>query len=139
MARVGGGGGGGSVLSSTASCSRPGRKIVNRRFLIEDSAVDKLGEGRAPPGIKCPRHHNDMTTRINTIPDRPLTGLPRSAPSTTRDGGGKYATGTRQDDNIPSKIRGRSNITIGTWNVRTLHAVGKMEEREHEMEHTRFK
>ena len=78
-------------------------------------------------------HHNDMTTRMNTIPDRPLTGLPRSAPSTTRGGGGKYATGTRQD-NLPSKIRARNNITIGTWNVRTLHAVGKMEELEHEME-----
>ena len=74
-----------------------------------------------------------MTTRINTIPDRPLTGLPRSAPSTTRDGGEKYATGTRQD-NIPSKIRGRSNITIETWNVRTLHAVGKLEELEHAIE-----
>ena len=78
-------------------------------------------------------HHNDMTTRINTIPDRPLAGLPRSAPPTTRDGGEKYATGTRQD-NIPSKINGRSHITIGTWNVRTLHAVGRMEELEHEME-----
>ena len=74
-----------------------------------------------------------MTTIINTIPDRPLTGLQRSAPSTTRDGGEKYATGTRQD-NIPSKIRGRSNITIGTWNVRTLHAVGTFEELEHAME-----
>ena len=30
--------------------------IVNRRFLIEDSAVDKLGEGRAPPGVKCQIH-----------------------------------------------------------------------------------
>ncbi len=78
-------------------------------------------------------HHNDMTTRINTIPDRPQTGLVRTAPSTTKDGGGKYATGTRQD-NIPSKIRGRSNITIETWTVRTLHAVGKLEELEHEME-----
>ena len=66
---------------------------------------------------------------MNTIPDR----LPRSAPSNTMDGGEKYATGTRQDS-TPSKIRGRSNITIGTWNVRTLHAVGKMEELEHEME-----
>ena len=74
-----------------------------------------------------------MTTRINTIRDRPLIGLPRSANSTTRDEGEKYATGTRQD-NIPSKIRGRSNITIETWNVRPLHAVGKMEELEHEME-----
>ena len=78
-------------------------------------------------------HHNDMTTIMNTIPDRPLTGLPRSAPSTTRDGGEQYATGTRQD-NLPSKIRARNNITIGTWNVRTVHAVGKMEELEHEME-----
>ena len=73
--------------------------------------------------------HNDMTTRINTIPDRPQTGLPRTAPSTTRDGGEKYATGTRHDS-IPSKIRAilplPSNNTIETWNVRTLQAVGKM-------------
>ena len=43
-------------------------------------------------------HHNDMVTSINTIPDRPLTGLPRSAPSTTRDGGEKvcYWHATRQ-------------------------------------------
>ena len=59
--------------------------------------------------------------------------LARTAPSTTRDEGGKYATGTHPD-NVSSKIRGESNITIGKWNVRTLHAVGKMEELEHEME-----
>ena len=56
-----------------------------------------------------------------------------SAPSTTRYGVEKYVTGTRQV-NIPSKIKGRSNNTIGTWNIRTLHAVGTMEELEHEME-----
>ena len=37
-------------------------------------------------------------------------------------------------DKTPNKIRVRNNITIGTWNVRTLHAVGKMEALEHEME-----
>ena len=26
------------------------------------------------------------------------------------------------------KIRGRENITIGTWNVRTLNATGKVKE-----------
>ena len=77
--------------------------------------------------------HNDMTTRMNTIRDRLQTVLLRTAPSTTREGSGNYATSTRQD-NLPSKIRARNNITIGTWNVRTLHAVGKMEELEHDME-----
>ena len=56
-------------------------------------------------------HYNDMTTRINTIPDRPLTGLPRYAPSTTRDEGEKYATGTRQD-NIPSKSREEATLPL---------------------------
>ena len=120
------------MLSSTASCSRPWRTIGNRRFLIEDFGCRLAWKGRGSAKREMPKiHHNDMTTRMNTIPDRPLTGLPRSAPSTTRDGGKKYATGTRQE-NLPNKIRARNNITIGTWNVRTLHAVGKIEELEHE-------
>ena len=31
------------------------------------------------------------------------------------------------------KIRGRENITIGTWNVRTLNATGKVKELTYEM------
>ena len=34
-----------------------------------------------------------------------------------------------------SKIRGRDNVTIGTWNTRTLRPAGKLQELTHEMEH----
>ena len=44
----------------------------------------------------------------------------------------KYATGAS------STIRGRDNITIGTWNTRTLRAVGKRQELTHEMNRYRW-
>jgi len=50
-----------------------------------------------------------------------------------QDGGDKYATGATKN-----KIRGRENICIGTWNVRTLHAEGKVEELTHEMARYRW-
>ncbi|MEW8546459.1 MAG: hypothetical protein AB2693_23320 [Candidatus Thiodiazotropha sp.] len=45
------------------------------------------------------------------------------------DVGEKYATGV---PNI-KKIRGRENISIRTWNVRTLRPAGKLKELTHEM------
>ena len=45
-----------------------------------------------------------------------------------QDGGDKYVTGKTKP-----KLRGRQNITIGTWNVRTLRPDGKLEELTHEM------
>ena len=36
------------------------------------------------------------------------------------------------------KIRGRNDITISTWNVRTLRAAGKLKELTHEMERYRW-
>ena len=36
------------------------------------------------------------------------------------------------------KIRGRDNITIGTWNTRTLRAAGKLQELTHEMDRYRW-
>ena len=48
------------------------------------------------------------------------------------DGGVKYATG------VSSKIRGRDNITIGTWNTRTTRAAGKLHELTHEMDRYRW-
>ena len=44
-----------------------------------------------------------------------------------RDVGDKYATG------VPKikKIRGRENISLGTWNVRTLRPAGKLEQLTH--------
>ena len=47
-------------------------------------------------------------------------------------GGVKYAT------DASSKIRGRDNITIGTWNTRTLRALGKLQELTHEMRWKNF-
>ena len=52
-------------------------------------------------------------------------------PPYTRHGGVKYVTGA------PSKIRGR-DITIGTWNTRTLRAAGKLQELTHEMDRYRW-
>ena len=45
------------------------------------------------------------------------------------DVGDKYATG------VPKikKIRGRENIAVGTWNVRTLRPAGKLEQLTHAM------
>ena len=64
-----------------------------------------------------------MTTDNHTILDRSPPGSTRIAPSAVHyDGGVKCATGAS------SKIRGRDNITIGTWNTRTLKAAGKLQE-----------
>ena len=49
-----------------------------------------------------------------------------------QDGGVKYVTGA------PSKIRERDNITIGTWNTRTLRTAGKLRELTHEMDRYRW-
>ena len=46
-----------------------------------------------------------------------------------RDVGDKYATG------VPKikKIRGRENISVGTWTMRTLRPAGKLEQLTHAM------
>ena len=63
-----------------------------------------------------------------TISDRSPAGLTSIMPSAVHQGGGvKRATGAS------SKIRGRDNTTIGTWNTRTLRAAGKLQELTHEM------
>ena len=72
-----------------------------------------------------------MTTHNHTVPDRSPPASTRTAPSTVhQDGGVKYATGAS------SKIRGR-DITIGTWNTRTLRAAGKLQELTHKMDRYR--
>ena len=70
-----------------------------------------------------------MTDTCNhTIPDRTPPRLTRTGPSAVhQDRGVKCATGAS------SKIRGRDNITIVTWNTRTLRPAGKLQERTHEM------
>ena len=74
-----------------------------------------------------------MKTHNHTIPDRSSPGSTRTAPSAVhQDGGVKYATGASQ------KIRGSDNITIGTWNTRTLRPAGKLQELTHEMDRYRW-
>ena len=69
-------------------------------------------------------------TKNNLIPDRSQPGITMTAPTVRhRDVGDKYATG------VPKikKIRGRENVAVGTWNVRTLRPDGKLEELTHAM------
>ena len=74
-----------------------------------------------------------MTTHNHITPDRSPPGPTRTAPSAVhQDESVKCATGAS------SKIRGRDNITIGTWNTRTLRAAGKLQELTHEMDSYRW-
>ena len=68
--------------------------------------------------VPFPVSQHDMTTNNQTIPDRSPSELTRTVPSAVhQDGSVKHATCA------PSKIFGRDNITIGTWNTRTIRAV----------------
>ena len=73
-------------------------------------------------------YHIKMTTTTQSISARssPYT---RTTPSVAghQDGGEKYAT------DGPKSLRARNNNTIGTWNVRSLRAAGKVEDLTHEM------
>ena len=70
-----------------------------------------------------------MKTSNHTILDQSLPGLRRTRPSAIhQDGGVKHATGAS------SKIFGGDNITIGTWNTRTLEAARKHQELTHKMD-----
>ena len=81
------------------------------------------GEGWVSSDCTLPKTHHPMTTHNHTTPDRSPSGSTRTAPSAVhQDGGVKYATGAS------SKIWGRDNTTIGTWNKRTLKAAGKLQE-----------
>ena len=75
-----------------------------------------------------------MKTNLNHIPDRSQPGSTITAPPAVhQDGDVKYATSAPTNN-----IRGRNDITIGTWNVRTLRAAGKLKELTHEMERYRW-
>ena len=73
-------------------------------------------------------HHMKMTTTSQSIPARSSSGT-RTTPFVAgyQDGGEKYAT------DGPKSLRARNNITVGTWNVRSLRAAGKVDELTHEM------
>ena len=60
------------------------------------------------------------------IPDRSRPGTTTAFPVGHQGGNDKCATG--------AKLRGRKDITIATWTVRTLRAAGKVEEFLHEMD-----
>ena len=86
------------------------------------------GERWAPPGCTLPKIRYAITKHNHTIPDRSPHRSTRTMPSAVhKDGSVKCATGASL------KIRGRNNITIGTWNTRTLKAAGKLQELTHEM------
>ena len=64
------------------------------------------------------------------IQDRSQPGLTMTVPTACHLGvGDKYAF---EGTNV-KKIRGRENISLGTWNVRTLRPAGKLQELTHEM------
>ena len=71
-------------------------------------------------------HHTKMTITTQSIPVRSSPGT-RTAPSVAghQDGGEKYAT------DGPKSLRARNDTTIGTWNVRSLRAAGKVDELAH--------
>ena len=74
-----------------------------------------------------------MKINNHTIPDRSPSRTTRTTPSIIhQDRGVKYATGAS------SKICGRDNITIGTWNTRTLRAARKLQELKHKMDRYRW-
>lgn len=50
-------------------------------------------------------------------------------------GGDKFATGTRI---TPTHSLPKNNTVIGTWNVRTLYACGKVKELTHELDRYRW-
>ena len=78
-------------------------------------------------------HHMKITTATQFIPARSSPGT-RTTPSVAghRDGGEKYAT------DGPKSSRATNNITLGTWNVRSLREAGKVEELTHEMKRYRW-
>ena len=105
------------------------RRLVTYIAALKNDAE----EGWAPSGCTLSKTHHEMSTHNHTIPGRSPPGSTRTAPSAVhQDGGVKYATGAS------SKIRVRDNITIGTWNTRTLKAAGKLQELTHEMDRYRW-
>ena len=86
-------------MNSTATCATWREMGSVRLYLTYDSPYDE---------IKQPYHTGSVATRVK-----------RTVPSAVHQHGGiKYATGAS------SKIRERDNITIGTWNTRTLRLQG---------------
>ena len=94
----------------------------------------QLGEGWAPPGFSAldtqDEKDNHRVHHTGSVVAR--ISKDRACHRTHQGEGVKWAT----DDN--NKLRTRSNISIGTWNVRTLRPPGKLEELTHEMRRYRW-
>ena len=102
-------------------------------FKTKTSHLDgghRLWSGRESDGLRhatLPKtHHMKMTTITQSIPAR-SSPRKRTAPSVAshQDESEKYAT------DEPKPLRARNNITIGTWNVKSQRAAGKVEEPTH--------
>ena len=77
-----------------------------------------------------PRHTMKMKTKNTLIPNWSQPGITMTAPTVRHgDVGDKYATGVLKI----KKIRGRENIAVGTWNMRTLRPAGNLEQLTHAM------
>ena len=94
-------------------------------------SINKLQRDGLRQAEFCPCYIMDTRPNETKIPDRWQPGLTMTAPTASHWGvGDKYATG-----GIKVKtIRGKENISTGTWNVRTLRPAGKLEELTHEMD-----
>ena len=97
---------------STAMCDQ-GEQYSNRGFQLRQSEL-------------CPRYI--MNGQPQFIPDRSQPGLTMTAPTFRQwDVGDKYATIVAKI----KKLRARKNISVETWNVRTLRPARKLEELTH--------
>ena len=67
-------------------------------------------------------------TNNTLIPDRSQSGITMTTPTVRhRDVGDKYASSVAKI----KKLRGKENISVGTWSVRTLRPAGKLEQLTH--------
>ena len=107
------------------------RRVEGIHDVLNDHMFDVERNGLRQVALCLSQH--EMTTINQIIPDRSPPGSTRTAPSAVhQDGGVKHVTGAS------SKICKRDNITIGTWNTRTLRAAGKLQELTHEMSRYRW-
>ena len=82
-------------------------------------SINSLERDRLRQAEFSPSNIMDNRPNETLIPDRSQAGLIMTAPTASHWGvGDKYTTGGTK----VKKIRGRENISIGTWNMRTLRA-----------------
>ena len=78
----------------------------------------------------CPSNTMMKNTNSTLTPDRSQTGITMTAHTVRHRG-----VGNKYDIGVPKikKLRGRENISVGTWNVLTLRPTGKLEQLTHVM------